>query len=132
MTDPATLRALAARVMAGTATNEEVATALEWRIQSDPIDGAYWVSYDTGDWFKTLPLFLTSLDAADLLMAPLRERGWRTRGGEAIAGGWYAVANHKRLAGPPICFAPTGPRARTALALLCRAVELEHADADQR
>ena len=106
---PADLRAIAARVMAG----EDVP--------------AHKITHAMGQ--TTVSQCLHSLDAADLLMAPLRKRGWRTRFGEAIAGGWYAVANHKRLAGPPICFAPTEPRARTALALLCRAAELDRADA---
>lgn len=128
---PADLRALAARVMAGEATNKEIALALGWT-QADYFGWWTPLSANPSNHLQRLPDYLHSLDAANLLMAPLRKRGWRTRFGEAIAGGWYAVANHKRLAGPPICFAPTGPRARTALALLCRAAELEHADADQR
>ena len=127
---PADLRAVAARVMAGEATNEEIALAFGW-MKKDVHRSFYWQppkdDPDHHSWSSRGPDFLHSLDA-DALMAQLRKRGWRTRFGEAIAGGWYAVANHKRLAGPPICFAPTGPRARTALALLCRAVELEHAD----
>ena len=125
--DPATLRALAARVMAGEATKEEIAIALGWRIQSDLIDGAYWVTYDTGDWFKNLPLFLHSLDAADALFAPLRERGWLTRYGEKEAGAWYAIGHRPGPCRDPVSVspAPTEPRARTALALLCRAVEME-------
>ena len=132
MTTPSDLRALAARVMAGENTddlNEYIFNATA--PHGDGIKHRLWQDMN-GKMRVPYGMFFRDLNAADALMAPLRERGWRTRFGEAIAGGWYAVANHKRLAGPPICFAPTGPRARTALALLCRAVELEHADADQR
>ena len=125
---PADLRAIAGRVLAGENTddlNEYIFNATA--PHGDGIKHRLWQDMN-GKMRLPYGMFFRDLNAADALMAPLRESGWRTRFGEAIAGGWYAVANHKRLAGPPICFAPTEPHARTALALLCRAVELEHAD----
>ena len=138
MSTPAELRSLAARVAGGEATNEEIARAVGWRKHN-----RVWLL--NGYASMCVPSYLDRLDAADLLMAPLRERGWRFSTMEVdrekvqVHGTRVLTARDivKMRSGvgsylSDTANAPTEPRARTALALLCRAVELEHADADQR
>ena len=119
---PADLRAIAARVMAG-----------EDGFRFSILKGMGWEYLGARRWLMPAgqyvdePDVLHSLDAADLLMAPLRERGWRTRIGEKEPGDWYAIGHHKSVSEPVFTSATahTEPRARTALALLCRAAEGE-------
>lgn len=130
MTTPAEYRAIAARVMAGEATNEEIGIALGW-VQCAPSAGLWWRNpSDAGsDWVMGLPRFLTSLDAAAALFAPLRERGWEMQ--VTVAPG----ENVNATAVPPDedadiddvidAAAPDERAARVALALLCLAAEGE-------
>jgi len=127
---PADLRAIAARVMAGEATNEEIAPAFGWT--RGPY-GDWWQPHgaDPNDYWRRIPNFLHGLDAADLLMAPLRKRGWfasvahvqSADGTQAFLA--RASSFQYRLLLTARSEAPTEPRARTALALLCRAAEGE-------
>ena len=104
---PADLRAIAARVMAG----EDVP--------------AHKITHAMGQ--TTVSQCLHSLDAADLLMAPLRERGWIFQA--ALLPNWCWIGAERWIEGGGFLRdrvkAPTEPRARTALALLCMAAEME-------
>ena len=131
---PQEVRALAARVMAGENTddlNEYIFNATA--PHGDGIKHRLWQDMN-GKMRVPYGMFFRDLNAADALFAPLRERGWLTRYGEKEAGAWYAIGHRPGPCRDPVSVspAPTEPRARTALALLCRAAELDHADADQR
>jgi hypothetical protein len=106
----ADLRAIAARVMAG----EDVP--------------AHKITHAMGQ--TTVSQCLHSLDAADMLMRPFGFNVAVTIEQYPNAN-WIARAYLLHANGDcerVEASAPTEPRARTALALLCRAVELEHAD----
>ena len=132
MTDPATLRALAARVMAGTATNNGVSWLDIYRqIHPAPTldmqdDFAIFDKWAAG--WRDYQEFVSDqayLDAADLLMAPLRERGWKLTVTQVVGLRWRANGTYDPDGIELSATATTEPRARTALALLCRAVEME-------
>lgn len=124
---PSELRDLAARVVAGTAMNEDVALALGWA--SDHGQPGVWELPGSGHSRRGCPAFLSSLDAADLPWVPLRERGWSIKVWDQGRRGWCADA-FPAWAGrddddTQIAIAPTEPQARIALALLCMAAEGE-------
>lgn len=125
---PADLRAVAARVMAGEATNEEIALAFGW-MKKDVHRSFYWQppkdDPDHHSWSSRVPDFLHSLDAADLLMAPMRERGWVSVIAVRIDGVFVGSAFSRKHDGAQGATAPTERAARVALALLCRAAEGE-------
>jgi len=125
--DPATLRALAARVMAGENTddlNEYIFNATA--PHGDGIKHRLWQDMN-GKMRLPYGMFFRDLNAADALFAPLRERGWRLRCGQKDADTWYAIAHRDGPCEIPIAAspAPTEPAARVALALLCLATEGE-------
>lgn len=127
---PSELRALSARVLAGEATNEEIALVLGWH-QAEG-NSNIWELPGSGRWQLGCPAFLTSLDAAGLPWLGLRGRGWlisvwQQTTGEWSATGWVPEVTPRlrgawAMASKP---APTEPQARVALALLCWAAEME-------
>jgi len=127
---PADLRAVAARVMAGEATNEEIALAFGW-MKKDVHRSFYWQppkdDPDHHSWSSRVPDFLHSLDAADQLMRPFGFNVAVTIE-QYLNANWIALAYLLHANGDcerVEAIAPTEPRARTALALLCLAVEME-------
>jgi len=118
--DPATLRSLAARVAAG----EHVRTY-------DILIAAGWVNCARARWRSPTGkeydawdiAGLESLDAADALMAPLREKGWRTYLMTDYPGHQWRIAAINPQLQVLECYAPTEAAARVALALLCMAAE---------
>jgi len=143
MTDPATLRALAARVMAGENTddlNEYIFNATA--PHGDGIKHRLWQDMN-GKMRVPYGMFFRDLNAADALMAPLRERGWKDMELRHLGSNLWAAMIfapdalffHRRIAGAAAIMMAavesqaTGlARTITALALLCRAVELEQAN----
>lgn len=126
---PTELRALAARVMAGEGTNEEIALAMGWT--QNPVEHWWWLPPGADpavdDERLGAPDFLHSLDAADQLMRPFGFNVAVTIE-QYINANWIALAYLLHANGDcerVEAIAPTEPRARTALALLCRAVEME-------
>jgi hypothetical protein len=120
---PSELRALATRVAAAEATNEEIAVAVGWH-QAEG-NSNIWELPGSGRGQLGCPAFLTSLDAA----ASIMPAGHTTHLGQTDAGTWEAEAT-------PIPYgtgvlhgiaALTEPQARSALALLCLAAEMERA-----
>jgi len=146
MTTPAEYRALAARVMAGENTddlNEYIFNATA--PHGDGIKHRLWQDMN-GKMRVPYGMFFRDLNAADALMAPLRERGWKDMELRHLSGDLWgalifvpdALFFHHTITGATakedhVTSQATGiARTITALALLCQAVELEHADADQR
>lgn len=123
---PADLRALAARVMAGENTddlNEYIFNATA--PHGDGIKHRLWQDMN-GKMRVPYGMFFRDLNAADALMAPLRERGWYLQVYINLDG----TASARAIHGPDEiatveAFAPTERAARVALALLCLAAEGE-------
>ena len=128
---PAELRSLAARVVVGEATDKEIALALGWKER---------VHHGMFQWINPHgrvmgnvrpPRYLHSLDAADALMAPLRERGWKIdlslRNNHYVAAHAYRqyYPDDKRHYPVQTTQSLTEAVARVALALLCLAAEGE-------
>lgn len=125
---PADLRAVAARVMAGEATNEEIALAFGW-MKKDVHRSFYWQppkdDPDHHSWSSRVPDYLHSLDAADALFAPLRERGWKISIRQRPGLRWQANGVYHPDGIECFAIAPTERAARVAMALLCLAAEME-------
>ena len=117
---PIEMRDLAARAMVGKTTNGEIDKIAPWT------KGRDWTLVNKM-MVPLAPNYLGSLDAADLLMAPLRERGWIFQA--ALLPNWCWIGAERWIEGGGFLRdrvkAPTEPRARTALALLCMAAEME-------
>ena len=134
--DPATLRALAARVIAGENTddlNEYIFNATA--PHGDGIKHRLWQDMN-GKMRLPYGMFFRDLNAADALMAPLRDVVHAVFI-EKVGDAPVAAIAHLRRPGDERqelieATAPTEAAARVALALLCRAAELDRADADQR
>lgn len=138
MTTPAEYRALAARVMAGEATNDlhvEIALAVGWTLDGAPYD-RFWIppGGSKSDWQIGPPRLLTSLDAAAALFAPFEARGWLLDIRHSLAKGWdrtgkleWRVSAHNWKNGLAVRRVNTITEvlARVAMALLCLAAEGE-------
>ena len=121
--DPATLRALAARVMAGGGSNSEIAMAIGWTRVDTNWHGT--IMRNPEGFADYIPDFLDDLNAADALFAPLRERGWKISIRQRPGLRWQANGVYHPDGIECFAIAPTERAARVAMALLCLAAEGE-------
>jgi hypothetical protein len=131
---PADLRALAARVMAGEVDgiNVLIWDAVVGLTEHEERHCQTWCNMSGRTDLKRsmflkvwAPDYLHSLDAADALFAPLRERGWKISIRQRPGLRWQANGVYHPDGIECFAIAPTERAARVAMALLCLAAEGE-------